>query len=357
MCKRRPQGRDLFRHPYGRFYHIPRLLAQHGHQVTLLLLDYARGAETTRNEGLLRIKSVPLRYLTPGKYISEARSICLSLNPDWILAFSDTWYGLLADHLGRRFQRKVLIDAYDNYEAYIPWAFPLHWAWRRACRNATAVTAAGPDLLSIMTKERTDTNATIIPMAADPCFMPLDRDRCRAALGLPPSTPLIGYLGSLNDNRDVSTLFELIRLLPRLEPEARFVLSGRSFVTIPGDLFDKVIQMGYLPADQVPLVFNAIDVLVSLNNPNIFGTYSYPVKLYEAMQCTVPVVTTDVGGCRWILRDHPVCVVPYGDLNALLNRICTALTWKRMYYKNRPNWSDNATLFEQVLTRHTSSVD
>src|SRR5690606_3540302 len=218
-------------------------------------------------------------------------------------------------------QRKVLIDAYDNYEAYIPSAFPLHWAWRRACRNATAVTAAGPDLLSIMAKRRTDTNATIIPMAADPRFKPLDKEQCRVTLGLPSSMPLIGYFGSLQYNRDVSTLFELIRLLPRIHPEARFVFSGRSHVKIPADLFDKLIHMGYLPAEQVPLVFNAVDVLVSPNHPTTFGTYSYPVKLYEAMQCNVPVVTTDVSGSRWILRDHPACVVPYGDLNALVSRI------------------------------------
>ena len=44
LCKRRPMSRDLLTNPYGRFYYLPKLLADRGHDVTVVLLDY-RGDE------------------------------------------------------------------------------------------------------------------------------------------------------------------------------------------------------------------------------------------------------------------------------------------------------------------------
>lgn len=42
------------------------------------------------------------------------------------------------------------IDAYDNYESYIPWLKLLHVLKRRALSRADLITAAGPNLLKQM---------------------------------------------------------------------------------------------------------------------------------------------------------------------------------------------------------------
>lgn len=51
LCKRHPQGRDLFNRPYGRFFHLPRLLAERGHEVHLLLLSYRNDPSAKRRDG------------------------------------------------------------------------------------------------------------------------------------------------------------------------------------------------------------------------------------------------------------------------------------------------------------------
>ena len=38
-------GKDLVGSPYGRFFHLPRILAERGHDVSIALLDYENGAE------------------------------------------------------------------------------------------------------------------------------------------------------------------------------------------------------------------------------------------------------------------------------------------------------------------------
>ena len=42
LSKRRPQNKDLILRPYGRFYYLPKILAERGHNVHVLLLDYKK---------------------------------------------------------------------------------------------------------------------------------------------------------------------------------------------------------------------------------------------------------------------------------------------------------------------------
>ena len=44
LSKRRPQGRDLFTRPYGRFFHLPRLLAEAGHTVSSACAQLCEGS-------------------------------------------------------------------------------------------------------------------------------------------------------------------------------------------------------------------------------------------------------------------------------------------------------------------------
>ncbi|CAK0742654.1 Group 1 glycosyl transferase [Gammaproteobacteria bacterium] len=348
LCKRRPQGRDLLNRPYGRFFHIPYYLAQQGHQVFLLLLSYKDDPAEYRYQHGFDWYSESLRPVIGnhgvGRYLARIRILIETTRPDWIVGFSDTWYGILAQHLGARYGIKTLIDAYDNYESYIPWAKPLHWAWRHACREASVLTAAGPNLLRWIAKDwPSEENTFVVPMAADPIFQPMDRDLCRNQLGLPLENPLVGYCGSLYRSRGIETLFDAIEHLQGLAPSVRFVFSGRrqENVVIPRKIKDVIIEQGYLLDEQVPLLVNALDVVLVINRQSSFGIYSYPAKLYEAMRCSVPVVATAVEGTAWILRHYPECLVEVGNAQEMANRVREALGWGRRYYIDCGAWKDS----------------
>lgn len=351
LSKRYPQGRDLLNRPYGRFFYLPYHLAQLDHQITLLLFSYGREPSEFRRSHDINWYSESLHPEHAGigglKYIAKAKSLIEADPPDWIIGFSDSWYGILAQHLGIRYGIKTLIDAYDNYESYIPWVKPLHWMWRRACRHATALTATGPDLLDLIAAKNRSPNKAIVPMAADPIFTQMDRETCREKLGLPKNRLLIGHVGSLSKSRDIDTIFRSIEIIRQQYPQATLVLSGRQDKNLP--LPEYAIHLGYQPDERIPTILNAVDVLLSANNPSSFGNYSYPVKICEAMQCEIPIIATTVAGTKWMLRDHPECLVEPRNPKAMAIKILEAVKLSRKKYCNIPDWKASATAFSQLL--------
>ena len=201
------RGRDLYERPYGRFFNIPFHLARMGHEVTLVLTDYRlRMRIDGQRNGMHWVSTCPLP--NPIKWLHTVERIATNFRPDWIIGMSDTWYGLLAAHLSSRLKCRLAIDAYDNYESYIPWAIPLHKAWRRATSRADLVTAAGEPLLRQMTRNGANGKTLVVPMSADTCFVPMNKIDCRRKLGLPVGRTLIGHTGSLHASRDTDILLD-----------------------------------------------------------------------------------------------------------------------------------------------------
>jgi glycosyltransferase involved in cell wall biosynthesis len=282
----------------------------------------------------------------PVKYIAKASTIVRTVKPDWIVGFSDTYYGILAEQLGTKYGLKSVIDAYDNYESYIPWFKLLHHYWRKAIAHATVVTAAGPHLGDYLNAFRPNKEVRIVPMAADPEFVPLNKRECRQKLGLPLDKQLVGYCGAIYNNRGIDLLFKVFTLL-KDNSNIAFVLSGRKEKNI--SLPNQVKWLGYLPDEQVPLLLNSLDVLLVINKPSAFGHFSYPVKLYEAMRCHIPVVVADVEGSKWILKAHPQFLARTGDAIDFAEKIQLVLALDKFDYGSRNSWEHSGEIFERVL--------
>ena len=359
LCKRRPQGRDLLSRPFGRFYHLPVALAKQGHDVTVLVLNYTNEVpEEKFSDGVTWLSESVRPVLAKGgplAFLRRAQRLIDEQRPDCVIAFSDTWYGIAGEWLASRNGIPCVIDAYDNYESYIPWAKPLHWAWRRACRRAVAVTAAGPDLLELMRPGGSPGLRAVVPMAADPGFRPMDRKECRAALGLPLDATLVGYAGSLHRSRGIETLFEVIREMSSRLDNVRLVVSGprQRGVEIPADVRAHVIDLGFVPDEKVAVVLNSLDVALVVNRDSAFGRYSYPVKLYEAMACGVPVVAANVPGSAWILRDHPELLARPEDPRDFAAKAIAAIGRGRMGYAEISTWEASAGVLEDLLGQVT----
>lgn len=341
-------GRDLISRPYGRFYYLPRYLAERGHEVTTLLLDYRNStAVDIRSDGIHWI-SESLGFGNPVRYIRKLQQLLQETMPDWIIGCSDTYFGILAQFYGQKYGIRSCIDAYDNYESYIPWLKPLHGLWRRALSRADLVTAAGPGLALYLSRQRNGRPAVVVPMAADPTgFRPMDQVECRSRMGLPADGHLIGYCGSLHKSRGVEVLFAAIERLHETYPDLMLVLSGRRWKNMP--VPDTACDLGYVEDDKMPVLLNCMDVLAVINRLSTYGSYSYPVKLYEAMACQIPVVATDTPATRWILRDYPELLVPPSQPDALYDRIEQNLETGRVDYGDISDWNSVCGGFEKAL--------
>lgn len=348
LCKRRPMDRDLLTRPYGRFFYLPRFLAQRGHEVCILLLDYQGGSPVDRQSDGMRWISVPWCWYRPFAYIVKLKQLVAQYRPDWLIGCSDIWYGILASRYAHRNTVRVCIDAYDNFESYIPWLKPLHLCWRRALKRADLLTAAGPGLLERMTSGRHDGESAVVPMATDPVgFEPMDRKACRKKMGLPLAATLIGYCGSMHRTRGVEVLFRAFEMLRRDHPDVILVHSGRTCNDVPLPAF--VHALGYIDDELMPVLLNCMDVLVVTIRPSAFGDYSYPVKLYEAMACGVPVVVTRTGPTSWILGENSPQLVPPDDPEAMCQAIARNLQAGSLHYDTVNDWNVSGDMLETAF--------
>ena len=348
LSKRSPMGRDLITRPYGRFYYLPRYLAGRGHDVTILLLDYRKGKPVDMRSDGIRWVSESLVMGTPVRYIRRLKRLLQETRPDWIVGFSDTYYGILASYFGQRYGIRSCIDAYDNYESYLPWMKPLHRLWRRALSRADLVTAAGPDLATYMSQQHRGRPAVVVPMAADPIgFGPMDQAECRSMMGLPQTGRFVGYCGSVHKNRGVEVLFDACSRLKQKHPDVELLLSGRSWDNVP--IPEAARALGYIDDEKMPVLLNCMDVLTVINRASSFGNYSYPAKLYEAMVCNIPVVATATPATRWILEDHGDFLVPPSDPEKLCARLEQSLNLGRVEYERVTDWQTACDTLERAL--------
>lgn len=347
--KRHPQQRDLIERPYGRFHHLPAALAALGHEVRVLLCSHRNLPSTSARIAQVEWLSEDVRTVGVSRFLRKLSHHADDFRPDWIMGVSDIYYGWIATRIGATTGARVAIDAYDNYEAYMPWNLPLHWLWRRSIRAADLVIAAGPQLAQRLQSHRASGHPVeIIPMAADPEFRPLDKEACRRALDLPIEGRLIGYVGSWTENRGTTMLIEAFRQARKLQPDLRLVLSGKpppQALAEPG-----VVGTGYVADAQIPALINALDVACVITAENSFGWFSYPAKLCEAMACGVPVVATDTAPVRWMLAGHSGHLAQPGDAASFAERMLSQLEAPSADYGPRPTWLDHAARLDHLFS-------
>ena len=278
ISKRRPQQRDLISRPYGRFYNLPLELARLGNNVTVILIDFHNTDTLYNSSDGVNWISLDIKKLGFFNFFKQLNLEAKLISPDWVFGLSDTWTGWLAHNLSKTLKCKLAIDAYDNYESYMPWNKPLHWLWRRAIKAADLVTVAGPQLANLLAKDRSHSSApVIIPMSADESFISMDKSLARIHLNLPLDCPLIGYYGSWAQRRGTENLLVIFNQVKLEIPNVKLVLSGnppKSITAQPG-----VINLGYIDDESLPYLVNAIDVACIITRNSSFGKYSYPAKL------------------------------------------------------------------------------
>ncbi len=112
----------------------------------------------------------------------------------------------------------------------------------------------------------------------------------------------------------------------------------------------KLRHLGYLPDHLIPLFLNSLDVLVIVNRLSDFGNFSYPVKLYEAMSCRIPVVVTETGPARWILgNQEQFLAAPEDPLDLAAKTRSALVPWSSRVRSCRARGSSPAELFERAL--------
>jgi D-inositol-3-phosphate glycosyltransferase len=171
----------------------------------------------------------------------------------------------------------------------------------------------------------------VIPSAVDPDrYRPLDVNACKQRLGLDPERAVVGYIGRLQQRKDVANIIRAVGLVRRrtsLDP-LLMVVGGETQepdVSVSPEL-GRLIELaeqediagatwftGKRQPDVLSQYYGACDVVVTTPWYEPFG-----LTPLEAMACARPVIGSAVGGIQYTVRDQETgLLVPPRDPYAL----------------------------------------
>ena len=167
-------------------------------------------------------------------------------------------------------------------------------------------------------------------LGVDDAYRPISDQRALEAVRLKYNLPpdFILYVGLVEPRKNLPLLIRAFRKLIDLKTETRLVIAGRlgwmytqvvQLIETLG-VKDKVSLIGYVPTQDLPLVYNLASVFVY---PTLYEGFGLPVL--EAMACGVPVVTTEISSLPEIIDDAGI-LVPANDEAALTLAIQSVLT-------------------------------
>jgi glycosyltransferase involved in cell wall biosynthesis len=139
-------------------------------------------------------------------------------------------------------------------------------------------------------------------------------ERLRIQWGIKNEQKIIGLVGRLDPIKDHSTFIKASAIVAKQNPLARFVCIGSGSKTYKEELSKQIkdcglskkfIWAGYI--EKMTAAYNSLDVLCLSS----YGE-GFPNAIGEAMACSIPVVTTNVGDAAEIIGDIGK-VVAVGD--------------------------------------------
>ena len=149
--------------------------------------------------------------------------------------------------------------------------------------------------------------------------------KTRLSLGIPLDAPVVGFVGRFHPVKNLALFFRAAAGLQRRMPEAHFILSGGSAMTLDENArpaFDAMPDRSVVHF--VPFNSNTESLYPAFSLFSLCSeSEALPMTILEAMACGVPCVTTDVGDCASVMADTGI-VVPPGDADAL------AAAWEKM---------------------------
>jgi glycosyltransferase involved in cell wall biosynthesis len=152
----------------------------------------------------------------------------------------------------------------------------------------------------------------LVPYAASPLYRPLsDGLGTLARRGVQP--PYFLYVGTIEPRKNLARALRAFgRIAPSL-PDHRFVIVGQSgwkYGEVLQEarrpaLANKVVLTGYLPEEELPVLYNHATALVY---PSLYEGFGLP--LVEAMACGTPVLTSSGSSLSEVAQDAALLVPP-----------------------------------------------
>lgn len=223
---------------------------------------------------------------------------------------------------------KASIVCFMWQDVYRTYPFYRQWIEHFNLRQIDHAIAGNKKALEVLRRKGYKGGVTVMPQFGvdEELFRKLDASRLRATLGL--DGPVVGYVGRFDQRKGIRNLIEAIgkaeiriQLLlvgaGKIEPELRRL--GETL-----GIQKQLVFAGVIPTSELPLYFNAMDILVlpSITMRGIREQFGH--VLIEAMSCQLPVVGSDSGEIPNVVGNAGV-IFRQGDSEELQQKLVRLL--------------------------------
>jgi glycosyltransferase involved in cell wall biosynthesis len=150
---------------------------------------------------------------------------------------------------------------------------------------------------------------TVLPSGTDTkLFQPLEKKECCNKLHFDPSFYYVGFIGSFFLHQGIDTLIDAAPIILSEIENTRFLLVGdgpmmdiwKNKVKKKG-IQDAFIFTGQVPYKKVPEYIGVMDICVAPHQKD--SNQASPVKIFDYMACSRPVVASDIEAAREIIGE------------------------------------------------------
>jgi len=327
-------------------------LARRGHQIHVVVTSSFLGHESDAQEQpeVTWLKDRPLKGIGILWRLLGVLKVARAWKPD-ILQGQSVSCGLLAALAGRRLGLPSIAYAQgqDVYQAGILQTYTeIRWT----CRWSSSVVAVTNRLSLLLEQRHPPVSVKVIPHGFNP-EPPLEtREMIRHKCGAAEETPVVLYVGRLEQIKGQDLLLEAWPLVQQKIPTARLWLVGEGCMRPFLEQSAKNLQIassvhfwGQLKTDQVAGFMAAADLFVLPSRSEAFG-----IVLLEAMSQGLPVVASNVGGIPDVLPPRGDAVLtPPDDVPALASAIISEIRLRRRPSLANRDWAASFAWDENVL--------
>ena len=203
-------------------------------------------------------------------------------------------------------------------------------------------------------------NIYVTPLAAEDIYRPLSKCQSKALVtqkyGI--EEDFVLYVGGFSPRKNIKGLIEAYSKLPyNLKETYKLVIigpKGPSYYNYREraeelGISDKVIFTDFIPLEDMPLFYNAAEVLVY---PSFYEGFGLPPL--EAMACGTPVIASNVTSLPEVCYESALLIDPYDvdmlsyDIERVLNNSLLKLTMVKKSLTRSSQFSWNKTAIDTI---------